>query len=152
MSPKTWLLLGSLALAALTGCSGPAEEAEPLEPRPPEEAAALALFEMAALLDADEEKLRSTVREDLIESDRTALLDAISRLQGESLPSVQGVETMIPDDRQMITLEAELADGGLAEFRVAEEQWRVVWFSGPGIEWPAPRIRGDGLSSSSPSQ
>ncbi|ANM29490.1 hypothetical protein ABI59_07670 [Acidobacteria bacterium Mor1] len=151
------VLLVVLALAALVGCSDPAEDPDPAESRAPEEAAALALFEMAELLDADEEKLRNTVREDLIESDRTALLDAIARLRGESPPRIQGVEPMIPDDRQMITLEADLPDEGLAVFRVlaerdAEDHWKVVWFSGPGIEWPAPRIRGEGLSSSSQSR
>ncbi len=145
-----------VGLALLAACS-PADSPGQTPDREPEERAALALFTLAGQLDIDEPLLQSTVREDLIERDRTALLDALGELHGDTAPQITGIEAMIPDDRRMVLLERPLADEGLAAFRVlterqADDAWRVVWFAGPGIEWPAPSLSGEGLSSSSDSK
>ena len=54
-----------------------------------------------------------------------------------------------------VDLEARIEGEGSAGFSArlrsdGEAAWRVVWFHGPGLEWPVHAARGDGLSQSAP--
>ena len=60
------------------------------------------------------------------------------------------------DEDAYADIVAEMEGGSEARFSVRlrpvdSESWRVIWFQGPGVEWPPPtRRNGDSLSTSMP--
>ena len=88
------------------------------------------------------------------EQARAALLDAIQALR--PIDEIEIVETYPMEDlvRVSFDLVGRLPGGGIARYSVtldtASEPGTIVWFSGPGVEWPDRKPRGPGLSTSAP--
>jgi hypothetical protein len=84
--------------------------------------------------------------------ERAALFDAIRFLQIEGSPVI--VDSYPLDERWGFDLEVRLPSDGAARYSVlvdpTDPPGKIVWFSGPGIEWPERRRRGTGLSTSAP--
>ncbi len=134
-----------VALAALVGCA----------PEPPTRAGAvLELFELAHIDEPLAERVDGLFGNVEDEQARAALLDAIQALR--PVGEVEIVETYPMDDlvRVSFDLVGQLPGGGVARYSVqldtATEPGTIVWFSGPGVEWPDRRPRGSGLSTSAP--
>lgn len=139
-----WLLA---AVACLAGCA----KSEP--PEPPAARAARSLFELAHDTDPSEERLRELFDADALDSPRPALLDALDVLAATAATGTVRLTELSGPDEIVADVEAELDGGGSAVFSVQlrhgdADSWRVRWFQGPGIEWPArPAGRDDGLSA-----
>ena len=114
----------------------------------------LALFDLSRGGDPAAERVDALFGTLDDERDRAARLDAIAELR--SAGTVEIVETYPMDDltRLSFDLEGALAGGGSARYSVqidtSSEPGVIVWFSGPGVEWPERRHRGPGLSTSAP--
>lgn len=139
--------LALLALAlTLTAC-GTAEDPA---------AVSLRLFELARIDEPSDEQLGTTFDPALAADGRAALLDALSTLAHLSSPQVVDLHQPAGPDDAFADLVAELHGGGTAHFTVRlrrggdeTDPWRVTWFQGPGVEWPATRSkRGAGLTTS----
>jgi hypothetical protein len=141
----------TLLLLGLTGC-GP----EPPEPLSGAEAAALELFRLARLSDAERGQAAGPLDPAIADEPRAALYDALDSMAALEEPRIVAVEPLPDVGRTAVDLSVGLAGGGSARFSVqleavGEETWVVRWFQGPGVEWPPPRRRRDpGLSSSHP--
>ena len=149
----TVLVIATVAV----GCGE--DESPPAPPATPEEAA-LALFRLAATpLDEDSglDAVAEVVEADLWSDDPGSLLDAIEALRGVEDIRVVGAEGLDGLDRWVVDLEGRRPGPTLADYTVqvasaGEDLWRVVWFRGPGVEWPTRRSpRGEGLTTSPPS-
>ena len=139
----------ALALGAVWGC---APSPEPVDPAA---AAALELFELAALAERPPQRIKRRFELAGDESLRAELGDALDRVTAVEAPQVTLVQHMPASGRTVVDLTASWPGGGSAEYSVqlegAGEEWTIVWFQGPGIDWPRrPRSRGDGLSTSTP--
>lgn len=81
-----------------------------------------------------------------------ALHDAIRALRATRAPEI--VETYTLDDLQRtgFDLQGVLEGGGVAHYSVLLDTTtppgRIVWFSGPDVEWPERKDRGPGISTS----
>ena len=138
-----------MALTALTACGAP----DP--PMDPAAAAAVELFSIAQGLDPSPDELAARFDEPpQNEGRRATLLDALATLAALPAPRVVAVELQTDPNDAFVDLESELAGGGLARFtvRLAADGaggWRVRWFQGPGVTWPANGgVRNQGLTSS----
>ena len=114
----------------------------------------LTLFELARLDEAAPERVDSLFGKLEDEQDRAVLLDSIEALQ--SADEVEIVQAYPMDDliRVSFDLVGRLPGGGIARYSVqlntSTEPGTIVWFSGPGVEWPDRKPRGPGLSTSAP--
>jgi len=149
MRSRSRLLAGGLALA-VTACVTPDDGGSD------QGDAALRLFDLARIEEPTDEQLHSVLAEVPAADGRAQLLDALAALADASDPRiVEIVQPAGPGDA-FVDLTARLADGGEARFgvRVAAveaDTWRVRWFQGPDVDWPASRRpRGDALSTSAP--
>jgi len=152
-------LLGMLLVAvwlSAAGCRGAVDEPASGPLTDPEDAA-LALFALAPATTAEEPDLAPVARvvdERRWRDDPGALLDALEGLRGVERVRVLGSERLEGLDRWVLDLEGLLPGPTLANFsvqveRFEDEGWRVVWFRGPGVEWPGrARPRDEGLSTS----
>jgi hypothetical protein len=138
-----------LALLALAGCGDPAPDAE--DPA----AAVHELFALARPGGAGrEERLRALFGAEVVGEAGPALLDAVAALAPAVPARVAPPERLGADGPVAIDVEAELDGGGRARYSVQlarrpDGAWRIRWFQGPGVEWPAPSPRRDeGLSIS----
>ncbi len=136
-----------LLLVLLAGCRGAAP--------PAEVAPALALFGLAGPEDPGRAELAQVIDDSLLEHDNPALLDALDRLPQAAPPEILRVEPLPGLGRVAVDLRAALPGGASADYSVqtalrADGAWRVVWFQGPGVDWPgrpAPRGAGPGSSA-----
>jgi hypothetical protein len=141
---------GGLALA-LAACVAPPEDGAGDQGE-----AALRLFELARIDEPTDEQLQAVLAEVPAADSRAQLLDALAALAGTSEARVLAVNRPAGPDDAFVDLTARLADGGEARFgvRIAAiepNSWRVRWFHGPDVDWPASRRpRGDALSTSAP--
>jgi hypothetical protein len=143
------VLAGGLALAVaacITPDDGSSEQGD----------AALRLFELARIDEPTDEQLQAVIAEVPAADRRAQLLDALAALAETSEPRVLEVVQPAGPDDAFVDLTARLAGGGEARFsvRVAAVEpssWRVHWFHGPDVDWPASRRpRGEALSPSAP--
>jgi len=143
----------SLAIAALFGMAC-REAPEPV----PEGAAgaALQMFEMAASGEPPQDRLDSLFDPEMGDRNRAALLDALIIVGTTPQAKVESVESLEGLGRSVVELTADLPGGGQAGYAVhveplASGSWRVRWFRGPGVEWPASgRRQNEGLTTSAP--
>ncbi len=139
-----------VALGLTAGCAMERET-----PAVGPDASALELFELAGLPDRPPERLEALFALGPDERLRAELGDALDRLAAARRPRVTLVETMVESGKTVVDLTAEFDGGASGEFSVqlqgADDVWKIVWFQGPGVDWPRqPRRRGDGLTSSTP--
>jgi hypothetical protein len=138
-------------IAALIGCS--CSTPEPAAPTSPTETV-LELFELTRFDDPAVERVDGVFGGTDDEQARAALLDAIQALR--PIDEIEIVETYPMEDllRVSFDLVGRLPGGGIARYSVAvstaSEPGTIVWFSGPGVEWPDHKPRGPGLSTSAP--
>ncbi len=149
MRPARLLMLG-LAAAAL-GCGAPFDPSHEDDPA----RVAVELFELARSGEPGGEMLTRFFGDGLSDYQQADLLDALAALAGFPAPSVLERSPLAGPDEIYVDLATVLAGGGQARFAVKldrqDEGWRVRWFHGPGVEWPAPRSpRSDGLTTSAP--
>jgi len=147
-------LILAAAVAGAVACSG--GDQPPATPRPLETPGdvVLALFALSSHDDP------STARVDELfgslddEYARAALLDAVVELHSADTVEIVGSYPMKDLTRMGFDLEGSLAGGGSASFSVqvntSTKPGTIVWFSGPGVEWPERRSKGSGLSTSAP--
>jgi hypothetical protein len=144
------LLTISLFLILLAGCSEP-----PPDMQTPE-GAALVLLEIAAETPLPLERIEALFGPAIGAEPSADLLDALAGMAGCTEPEIVASQPLEAIAQVAVDLTARLAGGGLAEISVqlqTTEQgpYQVIWFSGPGIEWPPPgRKRDGGISSSAP--
>ena len=146
-------LIPALLLVGVAGC-GP-DETPP--PEPTAESVALDLFVLA--LDDDPQRARVQSAFGAFDDDvrYATLLDAIRELPAErndDASSVVEMYTLEGGDRTGFDLEGPVGDGGVARYSVLLDTTTapgtIVWFSGPGVEWPERRRRSPGISTSAP--
>ncbi len=131
-------------LAGLPSC-GPDEPATA-------EAVALELFVLARQEEPDGERVDALFGPIDGERERAELLDAMGLLRTEGSPVILDSYTL--DERLGFDLEARLPSDGAARYSVLVDitspPGEIVWFNGPGVEWPERGRDGTGLSTSSP--
>ena len=143
--------LALIAFAVLAGCRG--TPPEPLAPASPAETV-LELFALARLDEPANERVDGLFGSVDDEQARAELLDAIEALR--PVDEVEIVETypMSDLDRESYDLVGQLPGGGIARYSVqldtSMDPGMIVWFSGPGVEWPHRGRGGTGLSTSAP--
>ena len=141
----------AFVLLMLTACG----DEEPSGPPGPEETA-LQLFELAQSEQPADELIATLFGAGLEGRKRTALLESLSALSAPSAVEAVGSERLEGLDRVVVDLEAGLPAGGMAGYSVqleptAQGEWRILWFQGPGVEWPRrERPRSEGLTTSAP--
>ena len=146
-------LVLAVTVAALAACGGATPEPTTKPPATPTETV-LALFELARLDEPASERVDGLFGSMEDERVRAALLDAIEALRPAD--EVEIVDTYPMDDliRMSFDLEGRLPGGGTASYSVqldtSTEAGAIVWFSGPGVEWPDRKPLGPGLSTSAP--
>jgi hypothetical protein len=139
----------ALLLLAACGERRPAEAAGP-------ERTALQMFELARSERPAEELITGLFGAGLDDRDRAALLESLSALSTLSAVEAAGSEKLQGLDRVVVDISAALPAGGLARYSLQMEQtsqggWIILWFQGPGVEWPRrARPRGEGLTTSAP--
>ena len=128
------------------------DEIPPVEPTA--ESVVAALFALAAQDDLDLEQTAQLFAPVEDERRRAELLDAIRALRTEHEAEVVESYTLAEQGRIGFDLEGRLTGDGVARFSVLLDTTTppgvVVWFSGPGVEWPERKRRGPGISTSSP--
>lgn len=146
-------VLLSLAIAAVFG--GACREApEPLPTGPA--GAALRMFEMAAGGEPTRDQLDTLFDPEMSDRDRAGLLDALIVVGTTPDPRVGSALALEGLGRSVVELTADLPGGGQAVYAVhvepqGDDDWRVRWFGGPGVQWPAAaRRRDEGLTTSAP--
>ena len=143
----------TVTVAALTACGGATSESTTKPPATPNETV-LELFELAGHGEPAPERVDDLfgIMED--ERVRAALLDAIQALQPGGKVRIVDIYPMDDLFRTSFDLEGRLPGGGTALYSVqldtSTEAGAIVWFSGPGVEWPDHKPRGPGLSTSAP--
>ena len=158
-APRIAVIVIACAIAIACG-SDPAVPQLPVIGNDTPEHAALSLFALAVEpheIDGDR-SVDSVVEPTLVAVDPGALFDALDALREIVSPRIVAAERLDDLDRWAIDIEGALPGPSLAAFSVQVEPaddgtWRVVWFAGPGVEWPrrGPAL-GDGLASSTPPQ
>ena len=121
-------------------------------------AVAMRLFELALIDEPTDEQLRRAFDPLPPAAQRAALLDALSTMADVASLRIVNVDRPAGPDDAFADLVALLPGGGSAHFTVrlrkrreGPDPWRVTWFQGPGVEWPAAGSgRGNGLSTSAP--
>ena len=119
---------------------------------------AMRLFELALIDEPTDEQLLRAFDPLPPAEERAALLDALSTLVDATSVRIVDVDQPAGPDDAFADLAALLPGGGSAHFTVrlrkrseGPDPWRVTWFQGPGVEWPAAGSgRGSGLSTSAP--
>jgi hypothetical protein len=150
-APVPLAALGLLSIAALLACS----ESGPPAPAAPAEQA-LRLFDLAGQDEPAEERLTACFGPLTDDAERAALLDALDALAPASEPAVLAEERAADLALAVVDITASFPGGGTADYSVHlegsdEEGWTVIWFRGPGVEWPRRSPpRGQGLTSSPP--
>lgn len=146
-------LVACSAVAALAACGGATPELTTKPPANPTETV-LALFELARLDEPAPERVDGLFGSMEDERIRAALLDAVEALRPAG--SLEIVDSYPMDDllRVSFDLEGRLPGGGTARYSVqldtSTQSGTIIWFSGPGVEWPDRKPRGPGLSTSAP--
>jgi hypothetical protein len=141
----------TVAIAVLAGCS--CSTPDSTTPASPTETV-LELFELALLDEPAVERVDGLFDSVDDEQARAVLLDAIEALR--PVDEIEIVEIYPMDDlvRVSFDLVGRLPGGGIARYSVQLDTstgpGTIVWFSGPGIEWPDRKPRGPGLSTSAP--
>jgi hypothetical protein len=139
----------TLVLMMLTSCG----EREPADSGGPGQTA-LQLFELARSEQPSDDMIVTLFGAGLDERQRTALLEALSDLPIPLTVEPVGIEALQELDRVVVDLTAGLPAGGLAHYSLqlepaAQGEWRILWFQGPGVEWPRrERPGGEGLTTS----
>jgi hypothetical protein len=142
----------AVVIGTLTGCADTTESLQATPESPSD--VVLELFRLVPLDNPTAETLDGLFGDVGDEKANAALLDAIQALR--PVAEVEIIETYPMNDLLRISfdLQGQLAGGGVAEYSVqldsTMEPGTIVWFSGPGVEWPTRRRRGDGLSTSAP--
>ena len=144
----SWSAALLVVLVALASC-GPGEDHDP-------GAVAMRLFELALIDEPTDDQLRRAFDPLPPTEQRAALLDALSTLAHVASLRIVDVDQPADPDDAFADLAALLPGGGSARFTVRlrkcmeePDPWRVTWFQGPGVEWPATGSgRGNGLSTS----
>jgi hypothetical protein len=143
------LAVAALCLTGIAGCTGPAV---PDEPTPGQ--IAVRLFDIAREEEPDPERLSTCLEVPADASARAALFDALSALGRASAVQVERIVPLDGMERTVVDLSAFVEGGGTAQYSVQLEDdpakgWRILWFLGPGVEWPRARPpRGNGLTVS----
>jgi len=141
---RKWLI----CLVLLAGCAAP-----PPDSSTPE-GAALVLLKIAAETPLSIERIEALFGPAAGSEPSADLFDALAGLAGCTDAEVVSAQPLEAIAKVAVDLTAKLAGGGQAEIAVQlqsteQGQYRVIWFSGPGTEWPPPRRRRDGGISSS---
>jgi len=123
--------LGALLLAV--ACAG--------DPLAPPETAAQELFRLARDPDRSDAALQRLIGPERDPERLAALGDALDALARIERVEIVGVEPLAGLERTAIDLRATLPGGGAATISVQVETRpgetpRLVWFQGPGVEWP----------------
>ena len=143
------LLVSLLLLAGLGSCGAP--QRPDAGPGP----LALELFELTDIDGIAETELARRFETDPGMQTRAELLDALSGLSLVSSTELAAVQPL-GQREAFVDVVARIEGGGQAHYTVrlradTPEDWRVTWFQGPGVEWPASRRRrNEGLTSSMP--
>lgn len=143
----------AVTVAVLAACGGATPDSTTKPPATPTETV-LALFELADHDEPAPERVDSLfgIMED--ERVRAALLDAIEALRPTGEVEIVDIYSMDDLLRMSFDLEGRLSGGGTARYSVqldtSTESGSIVWFSGPGVEWPDHSPRGPGISTSAP--
>ena len=138
------------AADAIRDANGDADRV--LEALPPQAAAGV----LAWLLTEDAEAAAELADAWSLNAAAGPVLDALEALRPVDEVAVQRVEPLEGLDRVAVELTAPLQGGGQAHYSVqladlGDDTWVILWFHGPGVEWPSHRRpRGDGLTVSSP--
>ena len=148
MRGKTCAVLASLGLLVAAGCSN--TQLDPDDPG----SVALHLFALAAD-EPDQEQLATIFDPDMLSQRGVPLLDALDVIAGSAAPDLLGVDTAPGVDEAFVDLAVALPGEGRAVYNVklrrsGELGWRIAWFQGPGVEWPARGRRGESLTTSAP--
>jgi hypothetical protein len=140
----------SVSAMMLASCG----EREPSEVSLPERTA-LRLFATTQGDQPSEDFLSALFGSGLSDRQRTALLEALSELPAPLAVEAVRSEELEELARIVVDIRADLPAGGMAIYSVQLEQasqgdWTILWFQGPGVEWPRrePPRRGEGLSTS----
>ncbi|MDH3626222.1 MAG: hypothetical protein OEV00_04015 [Acidobacteriota bacterium] len=145
-----------LIVLVVAGCGGsrPAPEATPAD----QVSIALEMLNASATeegrLDLADRRFGLTIDD----TQWAPLLDALEATGRLSDPQTEGSEPLDqgPDHTEFIVdFDVAVSEVGRGAVSVRlhreDESWRIVWFQGPGFEWPSPgRPPDDGLSSSAP--
>jgi len=147
-------LAAVVMLLTLTACG----DEEPYGPAGPEKTA-LQLFELVQAGQPDEEMISALFGAGLEGRNRSALLETLAAIPApRAAVELVGSERLEGLDRVVVDLRAELPAGGMASYSVQLEpaspgEWKILWFQGPGLEWPRrERPHGEGLTTSAPPQ
>jgi hypothetical protein len=137
-----------LAVLLLGGCGG-ATELEEAAPA----ATARELFALAATDTRQDDRLHELFDLRLVDGDRAGLLDALDELGSVSPAADVAITPLSGPSEVVVDLTAELPGGGSASYSVqlredTDASWRITWFLGPGVEWPASSRKGEGLTVS----
>jgi hypothetical protein len=138
-------------LLLLAACGG-SDESAPVDATP--EGAARALLAARTTEDGIAEPW-DTLFDPPNEGSTTDLLQALEALPATEEVRILTVELSDDGNEAFVDMEARIEGEGTAGFsarlRAREpSRWRVIWFHGPGLEWPVHAARGDGLSQSAP--
>jgi hypothetical protein len=146
-------LIPALLLVGTVGC-GPGET--PVT-ESTTESVALGLFELAFEDDPEPVRVESVFGVVADDPAYAALLDAVRVLrEGRAGHGPEIVATYLMEDgnRTGFDLEGPVGDGGSARYSVLLDTTtypgKIVWFSGPGIEWPEQQRKGPGILTSAP--
>ena len=143
----------AVTIAAVAACGGATSESTTKPPATPAETV-LALFELAGHGELAPERVDGLFGAMEDERARAALLDAIQALRPGGEVEIVDIYPMDDLARMSFGLEGRLSGGGTACYSVqldtSTEPGAIVWFSGPGIEWPDRKPHGPGLSTSAP--
>ncbi len=148
---RTYWSTGLLVVVVALASCGRGEDSDP-------GAVAMRLFELARIDEPTDEQLRRAFDPLPPAEQRAALLDALSTLVDVASLRIVDVDQPAGPDDAFADLAGLLPGGGSAHFTVrlrkrteGPDPWRITWFQGPGIEWPAAGSeRGNGLSTSAP--
>ena len=143
------LLTLAIVGLAFVACGGGEED----PPRDPIDAQLWQLFDVVNAGDLQPDSLEPLFVLPSDEQELAELFDSADLLAGEGELSVVQRDALETIDRIAVDLR-RTSDGREEQFSFqlegAPEAAKIVWFSGPGVEWPRRTRRGDGLSTSAP--
>ena len=143
-----------LLCALLAGCQAP----EPAPVLPDHEQLALDMFAAAAAEDSRVAFAETHCDRTVDDADWPTLLDgleALGRLEDPTIVGSEPLDDAEPPAEMMVDLEVAVGELTRASVSVrlqrTGDEWGIVWFQGPGTEWPQRRTpRDQGLSTSAP--